>query len=253
MSAQSTSAPVYDFAVVGGGIVGLATAMTLLKERPGSSVVVLEKEADVARHQTGHNSGVIHAGIYYKPGSLKAQLCKAGAQWTRDFCDEHAIPYRNTGKLIVATDDAELVRMKALYERALSNDLNVELIDAAELRRREPNITGIGAIWLKSTGIVDYTVVCRKMAELIALQGGEIRLSTKVSGIHESLSEVSIDVEPTCATALPGRERLYAKQLVVCGGIQADRLARLAGLDVDFQMVPFRGSITAWTPSTMGL
>lgn len=253
MSGQSTSAPVYDFAVVGGGIVGLATAMTLLKERPGSSVIVLEKEADVARHQTGHNSGVIHAGIYYKPGSLKAKLCKAGAQWTRDFCDEHGIPYRNTGKLIVATDDAELVRMNALYERALSNELGVELIDAAELKRREPNITGVGAIWLESTGIVDYTAVCRKMAELIELQGGTIRLLTKVSGIHESLSEVSIDVEPTCATTLPVRERLYAKQLVVCGGIQADRLARLAGLDVDFQMVPFRGEYYRLDPQHNGI
>lgn len=229
---------VYDFAVIGGGIVGLATAMTLLQERPGSSVVVLEKEDDVARHQTGHNSGVIHAGIYYKPGSLKAKLCKEGAQWTRDFCDEHAIPYRNTGKLIVATNDAELERMHALYERALINELDVELIDAAELKRREPHITGVGAIFLKSTGIVDYSVVCRTMAEVIEQRGGTIRLSTPVVGLHESLSEVSIDVAPVGAGE---RERIYAKQLVVCGGIQADRLATMAGLDVDFQMVPFRG------------
>lgn len=228
---------VHDYAVIGGGIVGLATAMTLLKERPGSDVVVLEKENDVARHQTGHNSGVIHAGIYYKPGSLKAKLCKAGAQWTRDFCDEHGIPYRNTGKLIVATNPAELERMHALYERALLNELDVELVDEAELRRREPNITGIGAIFLKSTGIVDYTAVCRTMAEVIEAQGGKLRLSTRVTAIHESLSEVSIDV----ATGDVEPERIYAKQLVVCGGIQADRLARMAGLDVDFQMVPFRG------------
>ena len=142
MSARGEGPRVYDFAVVGGGIVGLATAMTLLAERPGASVIVLEKENDVARHQTGHNSGVIHAGIYYAPGSLKATLCRAGAQWTRDFCDEHGIGYRNTGKLIVATNEAELGRMHALYERALLNELDVELIDAAELRRREPNITG---------------------------------------------------------------------------------------------------------------
>lgn len=228
---------VYDFAVIGGGIVGLATAMKLLAERPGASLVVLEKEDGVARHQTGHNSGVIHAGIYYKPGSHKAKLCKEGAVRTRQFCDEHGIPYRNTGKLIVATNDAELERMNALYERALINELDVEKIDAAELRRREPNITGVGAIWLTSTGIVDYTQVCVKMAEVIEKTGGTIRLGAKVVDITESLSEVRIDVEAPGAAA----ETIYAKQLVVCGGIQADRLATMAGLDVDFQMVPFRG------------
>lgn len=236
-----TEMKVHDYAVVGGGIIGLSTAMTLLNQRPGASVVVLEKEDDVAFHQTGHNSGVIHAGIYYKPGSLKARLCKTGAQWTRDFCDEHAIPYRNTGKLIVATNDAELERMNALYERALINELDVERIDAPELRRREPNITGVGAIFLRSTGIVDYSAVCRKMADVIVAAGGTIRLSTKVVGLHESLSEVSIDVEPTRPAANGDQERIYARQLVVCGGVQADRLARMAGLEVDFQIVPFRG------------
>lgn len=248
---QGTPAPggaapaVYDFAVIGGGIVGLATAMTLLRERPGSSLVVIEKEDRVAAHQTGHNSGVIHAGIYYAPGSHKAKLCKEGAQRTREFCDEHGIPYRNTGKLIVATNDAELERMNALYERALINELDVEKIDAAELRRREPNITGVGAIWLKSTGIVDYTAVCRTMAEVIESAGGTLRLGTQVTDITESLSEVRIDVSggEGGRHAAPSQraETLYAKQLVVCGGIQADRLALMAGLDVDFQMVPFRG------------
>lgn len=243
----------YDFAVVGGGIVGLATAMTLLKERPGSSVVVLEKEFDVAQHQTGHNSGVIHAGIYYAPGSLKARLCKEGAQWTRDFCDEHGIPYRNTGKLIVATNDLEVERMNALYERALINELDVELIDGEELRRREPNIVGKGAIFLKSTGIVDYKQVCRKMGEVIASQGGTIRLGMEVVGIHESKSEVSIDVvaraEKSRGAGTPVRERIYASQLIVCGGLQADRLAKMAGLDVDFQIVPFRGEYYRLPPS----
>ena len=236
---------VYDYAVIGGGIVGLATAMSLLRERPGSSLVVLEKEDGVARHQTGHNSGVIHAGIYYKPGSHKAKLCKEGAVRTRQFCDEHGIGYRNTGKLIVATNDAELERMNALYERALINELDVEKIDAAELKRREPNITGVGAIWLTSTGIVDYTQVCVKMAEVIERAGGTIRLGARVTDITESLSEVRVDVAPAAAStgrhASGEAERIYAKQLVVCGGIQADRLATMAGLDVDFQMVPFRG------------
>jgi (S)-2-hydroxyglutarate dehydrogenase len=231
-----SEAEVFDYAVIGGGIVGLATAMRLLEVRPGAKLVVLEKEDAVAAHQTGHNSGVIHAGIYYKPGSNKAIMCKAGARQTREFCDEHGIPYRNTGKLIVATNAVELERMKALYERALTNELDVEMIDAAELARREPNITGVGALFLKSTGIVDYTTVCEKMAEVIESRGGQIRLGTAVSGIHESLSEVSVDIGDASSP-----ERLYAKTLVVCGGIQADRLARMAGLDVDFQMVPFRG------------
>lgn len=248
---------VYDYAVIGGGIVGLATAMSLLRDRPGSSLVVLEKEDGVARHQTGHNSGVIHAGIYYKPGSHKAILCKAGAQRTREFCDEHGIPYRNTGKLIVATNDAELERMNALYDRALLNELDVEKIDAVELKRREPNITGVGAIWLRSTGIVDYTQVCVKMAEVIERAGGTIRLGARVVDITESLSEVRVDVAFAAGSA--GRharveaEQVYAKQLVVCGGIQADRLATMAGLDVDFQMVPFRGEYYRLDPQHNGI
>ena len=140
-------AQLYDYVVIGGGIVGLATAMELLNKRPEASVLVLEKESRVAFHQTGHNSGVIHAGIYYKPGSLKATLCKAGAERTRQFADEHGIPYRNVGKLIVATNEAELERMNALFERAQQNGMNVEKIDAAELKRREPRVNGIGAIW----------------------------------------------------------------------------------------------------------
>lgn len=230
------SAKVYDFCVVGGGIVGLATALTLLQRRPGSSVVVVEKEHHVAAHQTGHNSGVIHAGIYYQPGSRKALFCKQGSEWTRRFCDEHGIGYRNTGKLIVATDDLEVERMQALHERALINELDVELIDAAELRRREPAITGKGAIFLRSTGIVDYRRVCRTMAEEVAAQGGEVRLGCRVVGITESASRVEIDIQDGAE-----RQRILAGQLVVCGGIQADRLAELAGLEPDFRMVPFRG------------
>ncbi|MBK8448457.1 MAG: L-2-hydroxyglutarate oxidase [Micropruina sp.] len=230
------STKVHDFCVVGGGIVGLATALTLLQRRPGSSVVVIEKEHDVAAHQTGHNSGVIHAGIYYQPGSRKALFCKQGSEWTRRFCDDHGIGYRNTGKLIVATDDLEVERMRALHERALINELDVELIDAAELRRREPAITGKGAIFLRSTGIVDYRAVCRTMAQEVAAHGGEVRLATPVVGIAETASRVEIDVQNGGV-----RERVLADRLVVCGGIQADRLAALAGLEPDFRMVPFRG------------
>lgn len=227
----------FDFVVIGGGIVGLSTAMQLLQQRPGASLVVLEKEQAVAHHQTGHNSGVIHAGVYYTPGSLKAQLCTAGAQRTREFCDEHGIPYRNTGKLIVATNEAEAIRMDALFERATANGLTLERVDAAGLREREPHIAGVEALFSPTTGIVDYTLVCQKMAEVIVGLGGEVRLGQRVTAIAESLSEVRVDV----ATGGEGTDVVYGQQLVVCGGIQADRLARMAGLDIDIQMVPFRG------------
>lgn len=236
---------VWDHLVVGGGIVGLATALTLLEKRPGSSVLMVEKEAAVATHQTGHNSGVIHTGVYYAPGSKKALFCKQGAQWTRDFCDANDIPYRNSGKLIVATTPVEVERMHTLFERAQHNELDVELINGDELRRREPHVVGLGAIVVKQTGIVDYRQVCQKMAEKIAGLGGQVRLATPVVGIHESLSEVSVDLAGPHGQQA---ERVCARQLVVCGGIQADRLARMAGLEPDFQMVPFRGEYYQLAP-----
>lgn len=243
VSEKSVTQAVHDFVVVGAGIVGLATAMELLARRPGASLVVIEKEDQVATHQTGHNSGVIHAGVYYQPGSLKARLCQAGAVRVREFADEHGIAYRNTGKLIVATDEVELERMAALYERALLNGLTVEKIDAAELRRREPAITGVGAIWVPTTGIIDYRAVCRSMAQVVEARGGTVRLGTRVVGITESFSEVRVDVAPTSAGQVPPHqaEQVYGRQLVVCGGIQADRLAAMAGLNPGFQMLPFRG------------
>jgi len=235
------SGQAYDFAVVGGGIVGVATALTLLRRRPGASLVLLEKESTLGSHQTGHNSGVIHAGVYYKPGSLKAQLCFAGARRTREFCDEQGISYRDTGKLIVATNDAEVARMETLFERATANGLSLERLDAAELHRREPNVTGVAALFSPTSGIVDYVEVCRAMARLVGEAGGQIRTGAAVSDITESLSEVRVDVTPPDGADDAEAERVYAKQVVVCGGIQADRLARMAGLNVDFQMVPFRG------------
>ncbi len=230
----------YDFAVIGGGIVGVATALTLVQRRPGASLILLEKEDALATHQTGHNSGVLHAGVYYQPGSLKARLCADGARRTRQFCDEHGIHYRDTGKLIVATGDSEVTRLDALHERAGANGLSLERLDAAELRRREPNVTGVAALFSPTSGIVDYAEVCRVMAGLVSAAGGSIHTGARVVGITESLSEVRIDVA-LAADPEQGSQRVYAKQVVVCGGIQADRLARRAGIDVDFQMVPFRG------------
>lgn len=222
----------YDYCIIGGGIVGLATAMALLQQRPGASLLVLEKEASLGRHQTGHNSGVIHAGIYYAPGSLKADLCKRGAQATKDFCREHGIAFEVCGKLLVASNDLEMQRMQALYERSQQNGLKVERLDAAELRQREPNIVGKGALFLDATGIVDYKQVCNAMAKVIRQAGGELHLSTPVRAIQEHAEHVSISSD--------GNTWL-ARQLVACAGLQSDRLARLAGVKIEHQIIPFRG------------
>ncbi len=235
----------YDFCVIGGGIVGLATAMTLLERRPGTRVVVLEKEARVAPHQTGHNSGVIHAGIYYAPGSLKARLCKAGSEWTKRFCAEHGIPFAEPGKLIVATDQLELGRLDALEERGRLNGLVLERLDAAELRRREPHIRGLGALHVPSTGIVDYTEVSRAMAAQIRALGGELRLGARVNSLTESTDRVTVGIEDA--------ERLEADRVIACGGIQADRLARMAGVGDGFAMVPFRGEYYRLPATRAGL
>jgi (S)-2-hydroxyglutarate dehydrogenase len=222
----------YDYCIIGGGIVGLATAMALLEQRPGASLLILEKEASLGRHQTGHNSGVIHAGIYYAPGSLKAELCKRGAQATKDFCSEHGIAFEVCGKLLVASNDLEVQRMQALYERSQQNGLKVERLGAAALAEREPNIVGKGALFLDATGIVDYTQVCNAMAKVIRQAGGEVHLSTRVRAIQEHADHVAIGTDS---------HTWRARQLVACAGLQSDRLARLAGVKIDHQIIPFRG------------
>src|SRR5918994_6192733 len=156
-----------DYVVIGGGIVGVSTAMHLLDRQPGCSLVIVEKEAGLARHQTGRNSGVIHAGVYYAPGSLKARFCREGAEATIRFCREHGIPFERCGKLLVATSEVELTRMEALHERCGQNGIAVERLDAAELRRREPHIVGTGALFVPASGIVDYGQVTRKLADLV--------------------------------------------------------------------------------------
>ncbi|MFK9096808.1 L-2-hydroxyglutarate oxidase [Pseudomonas guariconensis] len=222
----------YDYCIIGGGIVGLATAMALLEQRPGASLLILEKETSLGLHQTGHNSGVIHAGIYYAPGSLKADLCKRGAQATKDFCTEHGIAFEVCGKLLVASNDLEMQRMHALYERSKQNGLKVERLDAAELKRREPNIVGKGALFLDATGIVDYKQVCDAMARVIQKAGGHVRLATTVRAIQEQGDYVEVSSDS---------QSWRARQLVACAGLQSDRLARLAGVEIDHQIIPFRG------------
>jgi (S)-2-hydroxyglutarate dehydrogenase len=222
----------FDYCVIGGGIVGLATAMKLLEMRPGSSLVLLEKEQGLGKHQTGHNSGVIHAGIYYAPGSLKADLCRRGAIATKEFCAAHGIPYETCGKMLVATNPVEMKRMEALYERALVNKIDVERIDGAELNRREPNVSGIAGLFVKTTGIVDYRLVSEAMGKTVRAAGGQIELGVTVDAIRESATEVAVGA---------GERRWSAKHLVACAGLQCDRVARMAGLPIKHQIVPFRG------------
>ncbi|MDF3163305.1 MULTISPECIES: L-2-hydroxyglutarate oxidase [Pseudomonas] len=223
---------IYDFCIIGGGIVGLATAMELLKRQPNASLVILEKEPVLAKHQTGHNSGVIHAGIYYAPGSLKADLCKRGAEATKQFCREHGIKFEVCGKLLVASTALEVQRMEALYARSQLNGMKVERLDAEQLRAREPNIVGLGGLFLDATGIVDYRQVCETMAEVIRRKGGEICLEKTVTAIAEDTDKVTVNT-------LDGAWQ--ARHLVVCAGLQSDRLATLAGIDIDHQIIPFRG------------
>lgn len=234
----------FDYCVVGGGIVGLATARQLLATHPGANLVVLEKEPGLAVHQTGHNSGVIHSGIYYPPGSHKAQLCRRGAQATKEFAATHGIPVEVCGKLLVATGPADAARMDALYERSKDNDVAVERLDAAELRRREPHITGVGALLVAATGIVDFRAIAAAMAGEIRAAGGRIECGVEVTGIAESDERVTVSA---------GERRIEAARLVVCAGLQADRLARMAGARTDFQIVPFRGEYYRLPPARKDL
>lgn len=223
----------HDFAVIGGGIVGLSVAWQLRRRQPTRRIVVLEKEPAVARHQTGHNSGVIHAGIYYQPGSLKAELCRKGVTETLSFCRDNDIPHEQCGKLIVATNSAEHERMLALYERALQNGIRVELLDETQLKAAEPNVAGIGAILSPSTGIVDYVSVVEAMVRRLQELGGDILTNAEVTAIAESADAATMSIQ--------GRSPLQARYLVVCGGLMADRLAAMMRLDVDFRIVPYRG------------
>lgn len=234
--------------VVGAGIVGLATARALLTRRPGSKLVVLDKADDVATAQTGHNSGVIHAGIYYAPGSLKARLCRAGERATKDFCDSNGIRYENVGKLVVATNEAELERMARLGERAAQNGLTLEHVDAGRLRELEPHVRGKGALLSPATGIVDFREVARAMAAEIVALGGRVVTRSQVRGITElaGLQGGEVVVESDSGD-------FRARRLIVCGGLQADRLAAMGGLDVDFRIVPFRGEYFQLPASRAGL
>ena len=227
------------FVVVGGGIVGLAVAHRLMLDRPRDSVTVIEKEPAWAAHQTGHNSGVIHAGVYYKPGSLKATLCRAGSASIVEFCKEHGLPFDICGKLIVATDTAELPRLRELYDRATANGLPARLLDGAQAREHEPAVAAVAALHVASTGIVDFAAVCRKLAELLAAGGADLRTGTRVVGVRSGPDSVVVH---TTAGDVP------ADVLVNCAGLHADRIARLAGVHPPARIIPFRGEYHELVP-----
>ncbi|MDP8947145.1 MAG: L-2-hydroxyglutarate oxidase [Actinomycetota bacterium] len=222
----------FDFAVIGGGIVGLSAARALLERHPGARLLVLEKERGWARHQTGHNSGVIHSGIYYKPGSLKARYCREGARALVEFCRERGIDYEICGKVIVAVEPGELPLLDDLYERGLKNGLEVEKIGPEELGELEPHASGLAALVVPSTGIVDFAKVAGEFAALVKEKGGRLRTGTEVKGISETGGAVVVRTDG-------GTFR--ARRLVNCAGLQSDRVARLCGVEPGTRIVPFRG------------
>ena len=222
----------FDITLIGGGIVGAATALELQKQHPNARILLIEKEKAFAAHQTGHNSGVIHAGVYYQPGSLKADFCRRGSRATMEFCRENRLPFRQCGKLLVATTPLELERMAALEGRCRQNGIVTRPVSSRELRRIEPNITGLGAFKVPATGITDFTLITAAMAGKFKELGGKIRLGSMVSGIREERDRVIVTL---------GRNRIVTRHLIACAGLNADRIAGMAGIDVDFQIIPFRG------------
>jgi (S)-2-hydroxyglutarate dehydrogenase len=223
----------FDVAVIGGGIVGLAVGREITRRFPRIRLVVLEKEARVGAHQSGHNSGVIHSGVYYKPGSLKAKLCVAGAEVMVEFCREHGVPFAVCGKVIVATSSAQLPRLQDLLERGQANGVaGLRMLGPEELREFEPHANGVAALLIPGTGVTDYAKVCEKYAELIGAQGGEVRTTTKVVGIRTSESENVIETSGGA---------IAARAVINCAGLFSDRIARMAGERPEVQIVPFRG------------
>lgn len=222
-----------DLLIIGAGIVGLATALEVTRRFPQMRVIVVEKEDHVAAHQTGHNSGVIHSGLYYKTGSLKARNCVAGAASMKRFCQENGIPYEECGKLVVATSDDEVPRLEALHERGNANGVpSLRMLQRDEIREFEPHCVGLRALHVPSTGIVDYAMVSRKYAELIENAGGQILFNAKVIGLRE---EAQGNLVETKAGTLRSR------YVINCAGLYSDAITRMAGLQTNLEIIPFRG------------
>ncbi|MEW4329074.1 L-2-hydroxyglutarate oxidase [Rossellomorea marisflavi] len=222
----------YDFIIVGAGIVGLSVGLAIHEKNPGSKIVLIDKEKEVASHQTGHNSGVIHSGIYYKPGSYKALFARQGSRSMTEFCREHQIEHDICGKVIVAANEAEIPHLENLYQRGLQNELSITRLSKEELLEREPHVNGVGAIHVPMAGIVNYRKVSEKMAEILTDNNGEIKLSKEVRTIEEGKDEVVVETD---------RETIRGRYFINCAGLQSDRIANMTGYHVDMKIVPFRG------------
>jgi (S)-2-hydroxyglutarate dehydrogenase len=230
----------FDFTIVGAGMVGLSTAWKLSLQYPDSRILILEKESHVAAHQTGRNSGVIHSGIYYKPGSYKARNCIDGRHQLVEFCEENGVTYDICGKIIVATDEDELPGLQKIYVRGIENGIEgIRLIDAPEMKEIEPWVSGIRAIHVPCAGIVDFAGMCRVMADKLTASGHEIRFNSPVQGIFHTNGTVAVQTP---------KERVRSKYLINCAGLHSDRIARAAGLKSPIKIVPFRGEYYELTP-----
>jgi L-2-hydroxyglutarate oxidase LhgO len=235
----------YNVIIVGGGIVGLAVGLEITQRFPRLRLLLLEKEHRVGRHQSGHNSGVIHSGVYYKPGSLKAKLCVTGAAAMVEFCREHAIPHQVCGKVIVATHEEEFPRLEELRRRGDANGLTgLQSIGPEELREIEPNASGLRALVVPATGITDYAAVCDKYAEIITARGETILTSTEVTGIKRHGDEITVETS---------RGAFSGKSLINCAGLFSDRISRMAGDDPQVMIVPFRGEYYDLIPERSSL
>lgn len=230
----------YDIAIIGGGIVGMATAMALVNQT-NLKLVVLEAEDHLAAHQTGHNSGVIHSGLYYKPGSLKARNCVEGREAMYQFCEQHGIAHENCGKLVVALSPSELPALNRLEERGRANGLDglIRLKGQDELQEIEPHVAGIEGLFVKQTGIVDYTQVTETYGKIVREKGGEIRFNSRVNKIVHRGSEIVLETSSG---------EISTRNLINCAGLQSDRVARMAGVDPKLQIVPFRGEYYELVP-----
>jgi L-2-hydroxyglutarate oxidase LhgO len=235
----------YNVIIVGGGIVGLAVGLEITQRFPRLRLLLLEKEHRVGRHQSGHNSGVIHSGVYYKPGSLKAKLCVTGAAAMVEFCREHGIPHQVCGKVIVATHEEEFPRLEELRRRGDANGLTgLQSIGPEELREIEPNASGLRALVVPATGITDYAAVCDKYAEIITARGETILTSTEVTGIKRYGDEITVETS---------RGAFSGKSLINCAGLFSDRISRMAGDDPQVMIVPFRGEYYDLIPERSSL
>ncbi len=234
----------FDVVVIGGGIVGLATAYQLSRRQPDLSIAVLEKEAQLAHHQTGHNSGVLHSGIYYRPGSLKAINCRLGKQAMQEFCEQHNIEFDVCGKVIVATNESELPALDRIYERGQKNQVRCEVIERERLLELEPHVAGIKAIHVPEAGIVNYVQVCQRLGQLLSEHGCQIATSARVTSIDRRGSETIVHT---------AKGEFAAQYLVNCTGLHSDRTARMTGQTPEAQIVPFRGEYYKLKPEAYGL